>query len=161
MKFCSPQLLAKLLSCVVDALPADGLWRRLATPAALANTSFDFHRDAAEPVRRHAALGHDRLTVRGRALEMGARAYSPILGRFLQIDSIENGASLSFYGYVNDPINDRDLKGRIGWKKWWKDHGNQVLTITAVGLTVLALTPFCAGACLVAAQLVSEGISIY
>ncbi|MFD6394561.1 PA14 domain-containing protein [Nocardia sp. NPDC060259] len=45
------------------------------------------------------------------ALEMGARTYLPILGRFLQTDPI-SGGSANDYEYVNgDPINQLDLTG--------------------------------------------------
>ncbi|MFI9455832.1 PA14 domain-containing protein [Amycolatopsis sp. NPDC052450] len=46
------------------------------------------------------------------ALEMGARTYLPILGRFLQTDPI-SGGSANNYDYANaDPINSLDLDGR-------------------------------------------------
>ncbi|MBF6327881.1 RHS repeat-associated core domain-containing protein [Nocardia transvalensis] len=46
------------------------------------------------------------------ALEMGARTYLPILGRFLQVDPILGG-SANNYDYVNgDPINTLDLTGK-------------------------------------------------
>ncbi|WP_194838790.1 PA14 domain-containing protein [Nocardia sp. XZ_19_369] len=45
------------------------------------------------------------------ALEMGARTYLPVLGRFLQVDPILGG-SANNYDYVNaDPINSLDLTG--------------------------------------------------
>ncbi|MFC3966525.1 PA14 domain-containing protein [Nocardia jiangsuensis] len=45
------------------------------------------------------------------ALEMGARTYLPVLGRFLQGDPIP-GASANNYDYVNgDPVNAFDLSG--------------------------------------------------
>ncbi|WP_084530188.1 RHS repeat-associated core domain-containing protein [Nocardia crassostreae] len=45
------------------------------------------------------------------ALEMGARTYLPILGRFLQTDPI-SGGSANNYEYCNaDPINNLDLTG--------------------------------------------------
>jgi RHS repeat-associated protein len=44
-------------------------------------------------------------------VEMGARQYSPTLGRFLQVDPIEGG-SANDYDYVNaDPIGALDLNG--------------------------------------------------
>ncbi|WP_409497385.1 PA14 domain-containing protein [Amycolatopsis sp. cmx-11-12] len=45
------------------------------------------------------------------AIEMGARTYLPILGRFLQVDPVDGG-SANDYDYVNaDPINAMDLAG--------------------------------------------------
>ncbi|WP_204249039.1 RHS repeat-associated core domain-containing protein, partial [Nocardia arizonensis] len=45
------------------------------------------------------------------ALEMGARTYLPILGRFLQTDPVLHG-SANDYDYVNgDPVNFLDLSG--------------------------------------------------
>ncbi|MEU7765026.1 PA14 domain-containing protein [Nocardia sp. NPDC049190] len=47
------------------------------------------------------------------ALEMGARTYLPILGRFLQTDPIPGGSANS-YDYANsDPINTFDLTGKV------------------------------------------------
>ena len=43
---------------------------------------------------------------------MGARVYIPALGRFLQVDPIE-GAGDNAYSYVNDPVNEDDLDGKI------------------------------------------------
>jgi RHS repeat-associated protein len=60
-------------------------------------------------------------------IEMGARGYSPMLGRFLELDLFELGASLGGYGYVNDPIDEWDLTGLLNLKKWWKDHGDGAL----------------------------------
>jgi hypothetical protein len=47
---------------------------------------------------------------------MGARQYSPLLGRFLQTDPVEGGNE-NEYVYPADPINHFDIDGRDGKRK--------------------------------------------
>lgn len=67
---------------------------------------------------------HEKLTESNFALtpiQMGARVYLPTIGRFAQVDPIEGGTENN-YVYPTDPVNEYDLTGTIGWKKWFKDR---------------------------------------
>ncbi|WP_082372943.1 RHS repeat domain-containing protein [Nocardia sp. NRRL S-836] len=49
-------------------------------------------------------------------VQMGARPYLPLLGRFLSVDPIEGGSANDYDYVVADPLNKQDLDGkRWGW----------------------------------------------
>jgi hypothetical protein len=48
---------------------------------------------------------------------MGARQYSPLLGRFLEVDPIEGGCSNAYEYVSGDPVNHLDVAGTANCKK--------------------------------------------
>lgn len=89
----------------------------------------------------------DTSSITGGIIQMGARVYLPVLGRFLQLDPVEGGTDNN-YAYVNDPVNDFDLDGNSwfgdAWNntkkavtqaaKWaWKNREG-IATVASIGL---------------------------
>jgi RHS repeat-associated protein len=62
----------------------------------------------------HGSSQRETMTAGG-TIAMGVRLYQPQMGRFLQVDPVIGG-SLGPYEYCyGDPINCKDLDGRLGW----------------------------------------------
>lgn len=61
---------------------------------------------------------------------MGARLYSPPLGRFLQIDPMPGGNASPYDYCTGDPVNCTDLDGNWGMPKWLKKTV-QVIAVVA------------------------------
>jgi RHS repeat-associated protein len=83
-------------------------------------------------------------------IEMGARQYVPLLGRFLSTDPIAGGND-NTYNYPNDSINSQDLTGKFAW--------GEVLDDSAGILGVAAL--FGCGICAAVSAGISLGRGIY
>jgi RHS repeat-associated protein len=142
---------------IVASLPiADGADE--ATWSALAFTSFDEFGVAQPmsgsgatnaPPTRYGWLGASQRSAEalGDVILMGARLYSPAVGRFLQIDPVAGG-SANAYDYCNaDPVNCTDLDGE------WPSL-KSILTAVAVAGEVASFIPGPVGA---AAGLLSGG----
>ncbi|MEU9073327.1 ricin-type beta-trefoil lectin domain protein [Kitasatospora sp. NPDC048538] len=63
---------------------------------------------------------------------MGARLYSPALGRFLQVDPVPGGNASAYDYCTGDPINCTDLDGNWGMPKWLKKTVEVVAKVAEV-----------------------------
>ncbi|MER6302978.1 ricin-type beta-trefoil lectin domain protein [Kitasatospora sp. NPDC001539] len=63
---------------------------------------------------------------------MGARLYSPALGRFLQVDPVPGGNAGAYDYCTGDPINCTDLDGNWGMPKWLKKTVEVVAKVAEV-----------------------------
>ncbi len=82
---------------------------------------------------------------------MGARLYSPALGRFLQIDPVPGGNASPYDYCTADPVNCTDLDGNWGMPKWLK----KTVGIVAVVAEVASMIPGPIGAAAAAVSAVS------
>ncbi len=90
-----------------------------------ANLDYGWHGQQQRPLEHETGLQP--------LIEMGARQYDPLLGRFLEIDPIEGGTTTNDYGYVRDPMQQADTSGLNGYDtrlskaeaqaKYNKEHG--------------------------------------
>jgi RHS repeat-associated protein len=71
---------------------------------------YGWHGEQQRPLENQAGIAS--------VIEMGARQYSPLLGRFLEVDPVAGG-NANDYVYVWNPIGMSDLDGNWGWS--WKD----------------------------------------
>lgn len=75
---------------------------------------------------------------------MGARPYSPFLGRFLTVDPVAGGSANDYdYDYTNgDPINETDIDGRWTWKSVFKTAATALSVVSSIAGSI----PLC-GVC--------------
>ena len=66
---------------------------------------------------------------------MGTRTYSPLLGRFLQVDP--QNSTLNSYEFAgSDPVNGADTSGNFGWQDFVSITASIVASVAAAALTV-------------------------
>ena len=87
------------------------------TDAYFESTEFGIPRTSNPTAPRYAWLGgkrRDSGDARAGTVLMGERLYSPILGRFLQVDPVKGGSANSYDYAYQDPLNRLDPEGKWG-----------------------------------------------
>ncbi|MEV5300268.1 RHS repeat-associated core domain-containing protein [Amycolatopsis methanolica] len=82
-------------------------------------------------------------------VEMGARPYSPLLGRFLAVDPVDGGSANDYDYVAGDPINRTDLDGNSWFSSalnWVGRHAGVIATVAAAAACFSPLFWVCAGA---------------
>ncbi len=84
--------------------------------------------------------GHERATDFGQAqgsggpVEMGARAYLPTVGRFLQVDPVDGGSANSYDYAFQNPMNVQDLSGQCPICVVAAIEGGEIVFAAAAGV---------------------------
>ncbi|MFE4977507.1 ricin-type beta-trefoil lectin domain protein [Kitasatospora sp. NPDC056651] len=105
----------------------------LAKPVVLDFDEFGIPQDGQELVR-YGWLGGKQRSAEAQDgdILMGARLYSPALGRFLQIDPVPGGNASPYDYCTGDPVNCTDLDGNWGMPKWLKKSVEVVAKVAEV-----------------------------
>ncbi|MGW2539962.1 RHS repeat-associated core domain-containing protein [Kitasatospora sp. NPDC001574] len=110
----------------------------LTTPVVLDFDEFGIPQDGQDTVR-YGWLGGKQRSAEAQDgdILMGARLYSPALGRFLQIDPVPGGNASAYDYCTGDPVNCTDLDGNWGMPKWLKKTVEVVAKVAEVVATVV------------------------
>ncbi|MFE3246257.1 RHS repeat-associated core domain-containing protein, partial [Kitasatospora indigofera] len=124
----------------------------LTTPVVLDFDEFGIPQDGQAQVR-YGWLGGKQRSAEAQDgdILMGARLYSPALGRFLQIDPVPGGNASPYDYCTGDPVNCTDLDGNWGMPKWLK----KTVQIVAVVAEIASNIPGPIGAAAAAVSAVS------